>query len=220
MQLSPPKHWQAHDDTRPSVNSRVNIIDPDQPQTEWPFFIRIRLADYDLALPGQFNRDTAFDSRMVLRQGGRVLQFGVHLEPLDGPLAMWRVFYTGEKEVREERREWRNAIDNIDGRVRLPTMSWDHMVDTVTYDFTTQSMNFFLPWPLERDEQVETRWTLDYAVVEGTVKILRRNPAAVWWHRTSGFQAVGLWDDFANEAMAYEWRMYCWRHQHHAEQGG
>ena len=212
MKLQPPLAFQGDVETRPPLNTRVAIVNPDDPDREWTFYLRLRLDGYDLATSAGAVPESVWETTLVVRQEGTVLRFPVRLEPLLGPLASWRVLYLGAPETQDVRREWRNTGTAFTGFLVPPHADADQRVPTTSYDFSLSAIRFFLPWRLDVGDVVQGRWQLDREWLEGAMVIVRRDPTMVWWHKQQGYQAVGRWDHLS-EAAQHQWRTYCWRHQ-------
>ena len=212
MKLTVPPTIQPDRPLRPPLNTRVSVVHAGRSDPEWPLYLRLRFDAYDLATPGveQAPRPTeATSARLVVRQAGEVWSFPVRLEPVDGALPSWRVWYVGPPETQDVRREWRNAVDTFTGWVRYRGAEWR---PTLSYDFSIRAVRFFLPWDLGAGDRVQVRWHVDQDWVEGTMRLIRREAAVVWWQQQRGYPVVGHWEEWS-EAMAYRWRRYCWRHQ-------
>lgn len=212
MKLLPPSDFQYNPALRPPVNTRVVVVNPNDPDEEWPFFVRLRLDGYDLATEGAPGPTTAVDTTLVLRQAGQVLSFPVRLEPLGGPVTTWRILYLGAPETQDIRREWRNDVDKFTGFVNRLNSDEENRFPTMSYDFSPSAIRFFLPWRLDVGDLVAVRWRLENEWVYGTMRLVRRDDSVVWWKKQQGFQAVGQWVDLSQD-MARLWRTYCWRHQ-------
>ncbi len=213
MKLSVPTTFQRERAGRPPLHTRVMAVAPDDPTTEWPLYLRLRLAGYDLATTAATaGPPGAVETDLLVRQAGQVWRFPVRLEPLAGPLTAWHVLYRGAPATEDLRREWRNAVDTFSGWVRRLDADADERMPTSSYDFSLSAIRFFLPWRLAVGDRVAVRWQCDGEPIDGTMTLVRRDDAVVWWRRQPGYQAVGRWETLA-DTMARRWRTYCWRHQ-------
>lgn len=219
MKLQPPLAFRNNRGDRPPLNARVAIINPDHPDQEWTFYLRLRLDGYDLATPAGIVPERVWETTLVVRQAGTVWRFPVRLEPLLSPLASWRVLYLEPPQTQDARREWRNSSAAFTGFLVPPHADADQRVPTTSYDFSLSAVRFFLPWPLDPGDVVQGRWQLDREGFEGALQIVRRDPTVVWWRKQQGYQAVGRWDHLSDGAQ-HQWRTYCWRHQPDDRSGG
>jgi hypothetical protein len=149
---------------------------------------------------------------LVVRDAGTVLRYSVRLEPLSAPIAMWRILYQGEPEQQDLRQEQRNDADTFNGWTHHPDHELEEWLPTTSYDFSLRAIRFFAPWRLSPDTVVPVRWQLDNDRIEGTLRVVRQDKAAVWWQKQQGYQTVGQWESLT-DPMRYRWRVYCWRHQ-------
>ena len=212
MKLMVPTALQADRQLRPPLNTRVVVVRADRPDPEWPLYLRLRCDAYDLATQGVAaspHCTEATPARLLMRQAGEVWSFPVRLDPVDGAIPSWRVWYVDPPEMQDVRREWRNAVDTFTGWVRYRDAEWR---PTLSYDFSISAVRFFLPWDLGAGDRVQVRWRLGQDWMEGILRLVRRDTAVVWWQQQRGYQAVGHWEEWS-EATAYRWRRYCWRHQ-------
>ena len=211
MKLMPADAWlQTYD--RPLLNSRVAIADPANPDQEWAFYLRLRLTDSDLATTPLTLSPVPMTTTLIVRDAGVVLRYPVVLEPLMAPIAAWRIRYQGEPDRQEARREWRNDQDRFTGWLRTFETEATEWIATTSYDFSPSALRFFAPWSLAPDTLVVTRWQLDNDRIEGTLRVIRQEPAPLWWNKQQGYATVGEWAQLT-EPMRYRWRTYCWRHQ-------
>ncbi len=211
MKLLPSVDFQ-HTAERPPVHTQALLQETSGQQREWPIYLRYRLPEYDLATTSLSVDLPLSQADLLIRQAGRVLRFAVRLEALSGPIPTWRIFYLGEPDILETRREWRNDSESFTGFVCPLGWDADQRVPTMSYDFSPSAIRLFLPWRLDPGHQLSTRWHLDNDWVEGTMCLVRRASLGVWWRQQQGYQAVARWDELS-ETMAYRWKLYCWRHQ-------
>lgn len=213
MKLIPPvKQAASVESQRPALNTLLSVVNPDNPDEEWTTTLRIRLEGHDMATRPTDAPASPLETMIVLRQAGTVWEFPVSLEPLDGPIASWRVFYRDAPRAVDIRREWRNAEDTFGGFVRRADDAADQRMPSISYDFSLSAVRFFTPWRVAVGDRIFVRWHLESEWVEGTMRIVRADSSVVWWRKQQGFTAVGQWDTLSPD-MEHVWRSFCWRHQ-------
>lgn len=213
MELWAPVQYAAETWQRPPLHDHVQIIWANDPDTPWPLYLRLRLDASDLAVSPDFSRQQGGPATLVVRGAGQVERFPVELTPLAGPVAGWRVRYTGAPD-REDLRQEQRFVEELVGWVMRGDAA-PPAYPTRSYDISRRAARLFVPWRVQPDDILRVRWTLP-AVVEGTMRVVRGEMTPVFWNGQTGYQTVGVWADLP-EAMARLWHRYCWQQQDAAQ---